>query len=221
MSWLDSLLKHVAPYECIGCQEEGSLLCRDCRLTLQTVPSRCYRCHKLTPGSKTCTSCRTQSPLYRVTPATVYEGLAKDLVWQLKFQGAQAAAREMAQLLVYHYDFAADLILVPIPTATSRVRTRSYDQAQLLAKQIARLTGCEYAPLLRRIGQHHQVGAARRERITQLRGAYRVVRADNLQDKHIILIDDVLTTGATLEAAARTLKAAGVKRVSGAVFAQA
>jgi ComF family protein len=123
----------------------------------------------------------------------------------------------LARFVPSHPDF----VIVPAPTATSRARHRGYDQAALIARSLATKTEVQYLPVLRRSGQHHQVGSNRAERLRQLQNAYRVIRPANIVGKHVLLIDDVLTTGATLEAAAKVLKAAGAKRVSGVVFARA
>jgi ComF family protein len=220
MSLLDTLVGTFAPHDCLGCGTEGSLLCLACSSLFDQIPERCYRCKKLSPGNKTCTSCRSSSKLHTVQAVTVYEFIAKDLVWQLKFQGTQAAAKEIAGLMVPLLP-RQDALLVHIPTATARVRQRGYDQARLLARSISAQAKRPYLPLLARMGQHHQVGASRHQRITQLAEAFRVTNESAVKDAHIILIDDVLTTGATLEAAAKKLRAAGAKRVDGLVFAQA
>lgn len=221
MALFDKLIATFAPHSCLGCGVEGRLLCPDCSGLFGQLPERCYRCKKLSPGNKTCTSCRSSSPLHTVQAVTVYEFIAKDLVWQLKFQGAQAAAAEMAKLMSAQLPQDEDTLLVHVPTATARVRRRGYDQARLLTREVSRLSGLPCRTLLTRMGQHHQVGAAREQRITQLKTAFRVINPTLVQKAHILLIDDVLTTGATLEAAARTLKAAGAKRVDALVFAQA
>lgn len=218
---LHRLLSQLAPYECLGCTAEGQLLCRACSAQLLPVPERCYRCQRLSSGNRTCQNCRHQSELYAVWARTAYSGLAKDLVWRLKFSGAQAAAHQMAEFITLPPDLDRMAIFVPVPTATSRVRRRGYDQAQLLAKALARSYHQSYVPCLRRSGQQHQVGATRQQRITQLQAAYRCISPQWIAGRHIILVDDVLTTGATLEAAAKILKQAGAARISGLVFAQA
>lgn len=217
---LNTLLSHIAPHECLGCRQEGSLLCDLCSQQLKALPERCYRCHRVSPGGRTCQQCRRHTDLFAVRPYTSYEGLAKQLVWQLKFDGAQDAARDLARLLAVG-PLPEQAVLVPVPTASSRVRQRGYDQARLIARGVAVETGVTYADCLKRLGQHHQVGAGRAQRVTQLKGAYRCARPKSVQGAHIVLIDDVLTTGATLEAAAAVIRAAGAKRVSALVFAQA
>jgi ComF family protein len=148
----------------------------------------------------------------------VYEGLAKDLIWQLKFQGARAAARQMACHMPSPHE-PVDYI-VPVPTATSRVRRRGYDQAKLLARELAKRDQLVLLDCLSRSGQAHQVGASRRERLRQLQAAFRVRSAPLIKGRRIMLVDDVVTTGATLEAAATVLRAAGAKSVDAMVFAQ-
>jgi ComF family protein len=169
--------------------------------------------------------------LFQVQVATSYEGLAKELVRKLKFSGAQAVVRPMVVSIVrLTTDTLSSLtvtrplltvIVVPVPTATSRQRRRGYDQATLLARALARRQGLAHVPCLRRLGRAHQVGAGRSQRLVQLAGAFVVARPERIRGKHVVLVDDVITTGATFEAAARVLRQAGAARVSAIAFARA
>lgn len=217
---LDRLLSLIAPHECLVCSREGSLLCGDCANTLPAIPERCYKCLRLNPENLTCEACRRTSPLGVVQSATTYSGPAKDIIWQLKFAHARAAAAPMSGLMTGRFVFDRAL-LVPVPTATGRVRQRGYDQAAVLARELSLHTGLPRSSILARHGQTRQVGMSRRARKAQLVAAFRVRRPSLVLNKHIILVDDVLTTGATLEAAAMVLRRAGAKRVDAVVFAQA
>lgn len=112
-----------------------------------------------------------------------------------------------------------DVIIVPIPTATKRIRTRGYDQAALIARQLAKCRGVQYREALFRTNNTRQVGAGRHGRRTQLKGVFISRRPDELTGKQILLVDDVLTTGATLESAAYTLRKCGVTVINAVVFA--
>ncbi len=220
MSLLDRFISVVAPFDCLCCGREGQLLCNACTENLETIPSRCYRCHKLTKQSRTCNSCRRVSKLHSVRPITSYQTSAKRLIGRLKFYGARAAAVEMARIMRQE-DLPDNYVVVPVPTATKRVRVRGYDQAKLIARSFAKQRGLPYLDCLARSGQSHQVGAGRQQRRKQLDGAYRIKTGLSVAGLNLILIDDVLTTGATLESAALCLKSDGAKRVAARVFCQA
>ena len=222
MDIVDRLLAVVAPHDCIGCGAEGSLLCVACSNSLCAVTERCYRCRKLSPSSLTCTSCRKTSRLRRVQVATVYAGVAKELVWKLKFTGAQQASQPMVAKMseLIRDGYSPTTLIIPVPTATKRARQRGYDQAELLARGLTNQARLRYYACLARIGHQHQHGAARAQRLKQLASAFRVTRPQLLRGAHVLLIDDVVTTGATLEAAARVLKAAGADQIDAIVFAQ-
>jgi ComF family protein len=223
MSFIDKLIGNIAPYDCVGCGYEGLIACADCLAGLTALPERCYRCARLSRRSYTCEACGRSSGLRQVHVATAYGDLAKKLVWQLKFHGVQAGARvmagRMAPLALAKPQRSA--LLVPVPTATSRARGRGYDQAKLLARELSRQTGLPYADCLGRSGQTHQVGASRAQRQRQLQQAFRLKPRKTSAPRAIILVDDVLTTGATLEAAAATFSRAGFKEIRAIVFAQA
>jgi ComF family protein len=143
------------------------------------------------------------------------------LIHELKFTRNRHMAKPLARLLAEQMPYFTEApIITHIPTATSRRRMRGYDQAELLAVELARLTGYRHVGLLRREGQQRQVGAHRQTRIEQLRGALRPIRASMINQAEIIIVDDVMTTGATLTAAAETLKDAGAKQLHGLVLAQ-
>lgn len=220
MGITDHILTVLAPYECLGCSAEGNLLCSGCTQELmgQFAPERCHHCYKTSFESRTCLSCENDSNLRSVQAAATYSGIAKELVWKLKFTGAKAAARHMAVLLRSKTLITPETVIVPVPTAAVRVRGRGYDQAKLLARELSRIGRVPYHDCLARTGRTRQVGTTRSQRESQIEGAFRVSKPLSLAGKRILLIDDVMTTGATLEAAARTLCRAGTEKADAAVF---
>jgi ComF family protein len=220
MNLFDNLISKIAPYDCLACGTEGQLLCAACAGKLAAIPERCYRCREFSRDWLTCSACRPASRLKSVRPGTAYAGTAKHLIWKLKLSGARAAARIMARRLAPLVKSSNVTIIIPVPTATSRARRRGYDQAKLLARELAAQTRLPYRDYLARRGQTHQHGLARRQRLAQLSAAFRVTRPQAVMGSHVILVDDVVTTGATLEAAAAALQTAGAVRIDAIVFAQ-
>lgn len=219
---LDNILSIIAPHSCLGCGREGDVICTRCVANLPTVPSRCYRCCQIASGFKTCKACRRQSSLQSVFPATAYKDVAKQTVRALKYEHCRAAVQPMVSLMAERLgNLPAGCVVAYVPTATNRLRTRGYDQAELIAKELAAKLKLPYAPLLRRMGQRRQVGATRAERRAQLKEDFRPIHPYIVAQNNILIVDDVITTGSTLEAAARTLRQAGAGQVYAAVFAAA
>lgn len=197
-------------------------VCGGCMRGLPQILSRCYRCQRRTEDCRTCKSCRSSSDLYSVRAVTPYDGLAKELLRKIKYERGQAGARTAAGRLAEFLPASDESVIVThIPTAPIRIRSRGFDQARLIARHAAQLQQLRYTSLLVRTGGNRQVGKGRQERKRQMKDAFLVVKPSEVVNRHILLIDDVITTGATLEAAAAVLKAAGAKRVSAAVFAAA
>ncbi len=222
MRLIERTFRALAPHDCLNCGQEGSLLCNWCSLdSIEPLPAQCYRCQRLSQDSRVCQRCRPQTRLNYVWVRTVYDNLAKQLVYELKFNRKQDAATVIAQLLKDSLPYLApDTIIVHIPTSSRHIRQRGYDQANIIASQLALKLNRKHLTLLGRLGNARQVGNTRQTRLTQLRGAFRPLKGNLIRGAHILLIDDVLTTGGTLEAAAATLKKAGAKQVDAAVFAR-
>lgn len=115
-------------------------------------------------------------------------------------------------------------VVVPVPLSAPRRRARGYDQAWEIARRVARLLGCPALPdaLHRHPTRHAQVGLGLEERMVNLRDAFeaRTRRIDSWLGRPLLLVDDVLTTGATLDAAARALRRAGATTIHACTFAR-
>lgn len=224
MRVLEKLFDVVTPYDCLVCGHEGKLICPWCWPdAFDSVPSRCFICKKASSDSTSCKNCITSSvTLEHVWVATAYTGYSKQLVKGMKFaqhrQAAHLIAAQLHQTLPY---LDGDYIVTYVPTASSRRRERGFDHAKLIAAEFARVRRLAYAPLLIRCNQTRQVGHSRSERLAQVAGAYRPARSRHISKRKILLIDDVITTGATIQEASRVLRAAGAKSVDAAIFAQA
>lgn len=221
MPSMDSIVGLIAPHDCLVCGQEGDLLCRWCAPdVLDSLPSRCFMCHAQTIDFATCDLCRRKSVLSHVWIRTEYSQLPKQLVHVLKFGRAKAAAAVIAQQMAGALPYLpVETIVTHIPTATSRRRQRGYDQAELIARQLAAMCNLQHVTLLVRHGHARQVGANRKVRLSQMQSVFRAQKVAVLQGKTVLVIDDVMTTGATLEAAASTLRQAGAKKLFASTFA--
>ncbi len=209
------------------------LVCRRCLAGLVPPPAPgCERCGfplgTARPVSHACLQCRDWDPaLSRTRAAVLDRGNGAVLVRGLKYHGWKGLAPEMGRRMVREARgrvlFPGSRI-VPIPTTPRRRARRGYDQAELLARAVAANSGNRLvSALIRRGGGHSQVGLHPQERWTNVKDAFRLDRDGirGIEGEQVVLVDDVLTTGATLCSAARTLFAAGAARIDGLVFARA
>ncbi len=214
------------PARCVGCNREGAFLCLACQESLPWLePPFCFLCSQ--PGSLTlglCSFCRA-GPLRIAGIRAPYrmEGTVRDAVHALKYQGVRALAPTLGQLLarfMAQQEMAAE-VLVPVPLHPRRERKRGYNQSLLLAKATGETSGLPVEPhaLSRVTDTPSQLTLRSEERRANVYGAFRA-RGERVAGRHILVVDDVCTTGSTLEACAIALKEAGAASVWGFALAR-
>ena len=220
----DSILDLVFPRTCAVCQGEGSFLHEGCEKALPVLQQPyCRLC--ASPGAHTtCSWCQNFPPSYEAIAAPyLMDGAVRDLVHSLKYENLRASAPDMGRLMARNLarrQISAD-VLAPVPLHRRRERQRGYNQSLLLAREIAVATGVPARDglLVRTLDTPPQVSMSGHEkRRRNIEGAFEC--AGDVSGLKVLLIDDVVTTGATMEACARPLKAAGARSVSGLAFAR-
>jgi ComF family protein len=217
-------IAHAAlPQHCLLCNASSPelALCRDCYTELPWLPAaHCPQCALPTHQGRLCGACLSHPPRFdAVTAAFVYEWPLAPVIHQYKYAGNLALAQLFARALATRIAGAADLI-IPMPLAPRRLRERGFNQALEIARIVSRATGIALATAAcRRVRDSApQATLPWKERAKNIRGAF-VCDAD-LRGKRVAVIDDVLTTGATLNEIARNLRKAGAVEIQGWVVAR-
>jgi ComF family protein len=222
----------VVPPLCVCCREpelSGSAVCPRCARLLVPLPDpRCRRCGA--PVGRECDrcgECRGRPLAFdRAWSAFAYEGVSRRLVAALKSRGALAAASFMGERIAQRVpEPLLRGTLVPVPAHPFRRRRHGFNQAAELARAVGDAAGLRVTDVLRRdAASRAQVGLERRARLASAPGTVRV-RAGSSRRTAIgplvVLVDDVYTTGATLDACAQALRAAGACEVVALTFARA
>jgi ComF family protein len=225
---LAGLWEFLFPSRCLGCDRRGVVLCADC---LPTVPWQgpfvCPRCARASRLGALCRRCLAgREPLLTsVRAACRFEGVIRTAIHRLKYRRASFLAPFLARLLaeaLVRRPLEVDL-LVPVPLDPARQRERGFNQAALIALELSRCADYP-APtldLLRRVPHRRpQVGLQAAERRRNVLGAFHCPDPEAVAGRRLLLIDDVMTTGATLEACAAALRSAGAAQVLAAVVAR-
>jgi ComF family protein len=225
-SWLNKFLEFVYPTRCVSCGAGGELLCGECAEELAPLARwNCLVCGRPAVGGVTHSVCRSRWAPERFLAAFPYRGPARRLVQALKYRRLRRVAQIMANFLINELqevgvEFGPQARVAPIPLSFWRKNSRGFNQAELLARELAKGLGLEFRPeLLRKVRDtSSQVSLTRPERKANVRGVFAV--SGKLSGEDILLVDDVVTTGATVREAARMLKKAGARQVWVLAFAQ-
>jgi ComF family protein len=218
-------LNLLYPQKCLGCGREGELICESCRAKLPRLsPPLCPRCGRPQPSGMLCPDCISRNTCIDGLRAPFkFEGLARECVHQLKYKNLRSVAQSLSSFMADY--FRANPLpvntLIAVPLHPKRLKERGYNQSDLLASHLANRLD---------LTVDRQSLVRRRYVLPQARTASAVERRRNVHqafesralppDRAVLLIDDVATSGATLEACAAALKAAGARSVWGLVFAR-
>lgn len=209
---------------CYLCRGAASgLLCAACDADLPRLAGgACPRCALPAHGGAVCGRCLARPPAYDETLAALAYAFPADvLVQALKFRGELALAPLLGQMLAARLPRGTRVdFILPVPLSARRLRSRGFNQALEIARSLSEATGCALAPQLaeRSRDTPPQIDLPPGARASNVRGAFRCPRA--LERAEVALVDDVMTTGATLDELAATLKRAGAARVVNWVLAR-
>lgn len=228
------------PRPCVFCGQPrkggGPCLCAPCRESLHLIaPPYCGRCgypaeidYDLPSDDFECGYCRIHPPVFdRARSVGIYDSALRELIHFFKYQKRTGALEEIRLLLETCFNEMDErwsgFTVVPVPLHVDKLREREFDQACLLAREVAKILQLPIVPgVLKRIrSTPTQTRMTRTERIENVRGAFEVQKPEAARDVSILLVDDVMTTGATLNEVARVLRRAGAARVEALTLARA
>lgn len=227
LSGLSHLVQWIYPPRCLLCGHPGQKkgheavdLCGYCQVQLPFNETACLCCALPLPRDAShravCGRCQKKQPAFDASLSVFrYEQPAVWLIQQLKFNDRLSHARLLGQLLaqkIQHCDVLPQCI-IPVPLFSKRLRQRGFNQSVELAKPVAQKTGLPMAlNLVERVRRtESQTGLDAKQRRKNIKGAFEIVRP--VPYEHVVIIDDVMTTGSTVNEVARILKKSGVRQV--------
>jgi len=218
----------IFPRYCVGCKKEGVWFCEKCKEKIIYIKTpTCPKCSRISENGNFCKSCQKDFSLKGVLVAAHYEeGPLKEAIHTYKYDGIYHLKVDLGKILISTLLSRwnkKDTILIPVPLHKTRKGERGYNQALLLSQEIKKSLNYEICDnkLLRIKYTKPQVKFNSKDRIINIQNSFRWKGKDELKGKTIILIDDVFTTGSTLNECAKELKLkAHVKEVWGLVLAK-
>jgi len=227
------LLDLLFPKFCLNCNKEGSWLCQDCFSLIDIFKRQyCPFCPepKIVLNGKTCNSCRKSKKLSGLYCAVSYDNfIVKKLINQFKYEPyIKELSKPLVLLIMTHFinlnnlpDFK-EFILIPVPLHKKKLKQRGYNQAKEIGKEFSKnLKTPIFNNVLIKIKQTPaQVQLKKEQREKNIKGVFACQKPELVKNRKILLIDDIFTTGSTMEECARVLKTAGAKQVWGVVVAR-
>jgi ComF family protein len=221
----EALLDLFFPPRCPGCGRVGFTFCDACQAQIEPPTAlACIRCGHLTDTEQLCPTCREMpSSLDRIASSAIFAHPLRDAIHELKYNDGRSLARPLGARMAAAWrqgNFAADVI-IPVPLHAARLAERGYNQSALLARIVSREAGVpiDETALVRTKATQQQATLKALERRKNVEEAF-ACRGD-VAGKNVVLVDDVCTTGSTLEACAVTLRAAGAASVWAFTLARA
>ncbi|MBI4599724.1 ComF family protein [Candidatus Uhrbacteria bacterium] len=226
ISALDGVVDLIFPPQCTGCGREGAWVCVSCARSLVFHSNaRCPECAAPFWRGFFCPRCTHDSALLQCVAAFQYaDARVARMVHSLKYDFVTKSAPALGSFMAQVWSglgSASCALCVPIPLHPSRERERGFNQAELLAREFSSRAGivCVSDVLVRIRPTSPQTERSRQDRRVNMSGAFSCIKPESVRGFDIVLIDDVYTTGATLQEAARALKHGGAGDIYALTFA--
>lgn len=213
---------HPERYTCLACGREifdGGRFCADCEKAAPYIGGDfCARCgRKTVTFTEVCDNCKNTVLNFEFARSVfTYEGIAVKMIGKFKFGGAPYMGEEFAELIadkIIGSGIACDVVTY-VPMTRREKRKRGYNQSEKIAAALGKILDVEVKPLAEKVKETpRQVGLSGKARKENLEGAFAVKKRKEVRGKRVILVDDVMTTGATVNNVAARLKGAGAKSV--------
>lgn len=220
------LLDFIFPKKCVGCGKFGDYICTDCFIKISfETESICLVCNRQAVNGITHPGCYSKYTIDGMLASIVYRNISKRLIYAFKYKPYLADLEKMLvdffyegliQKEQFHKILQKDTVLVPVPLHSKKMRERGYNQAEILAKNLGKRLGIAVSPALYKVREtRSQTSLKREDRKKNIVNAFTVNAELVTANSKFLLVDDIITSGATMLEAAKVLKRAGAKKVWG------
>jgi ComF family protein len=227
------ILDTVFPIFCVGCKKEGELLCRECAgLILPAEKQFCPLCRNISEFGKACGRCEEKSALSAVISCGYYHNpVLRESIGALKYDNAREIIPQIEKIIIRFTEkcgflekyFSNNSVLIPVPLHRKRLWQRGFNQAEIIAQILSRNFNLQInnSILKRKIATGEQAKMKPEERVKNIKNAFVLLKKEDFTGKSVILIDDVYTTGSTMQECAKIIRVGtGVDKVYGFVLAR-
>jgi competence protein ComFC len=209
------------PVFCLGCRREGEWVCQDCLAQIPPLTqTSCFSCGRVVSNNACCDTCKQERcvdiywSLY-----SHHTPLISDVIEQLKYHGASDIVRAVSLLCAQHQYLHSLVhsidVVIPVPLHLVRFRERGFNQSQYIAQSVGGIVGVPVisSALSKTKQTKQQARLSLKTRKENVVGAFTVLHANEVTGQRVLLVDDVLTTGSTVDACAKVLMSAGARSV--------
>ena len=216
----------IFPVNCIGCENLDTWLCLECFDSLKARQAKhCPFCQRQTICGETCPNCALQKNLNGAISLIPYSnGLIREIIYTWKYHGIKEITKSLGLFACQELEknkknipflnLTSNPLLVPIPLHKRRKKQRGFNQSELLARYITKNFDLKFSDILiKKTSTHSQVNLELIDRIINVKKSMRLLNCESIENKNIVLIDDVITSASTCEEAASVFKKAGAKSV--------
>ncbi|MBC7476286.1 MAG: ComF family protein [Candidatus Sericytochromatia bacterium] len=213
--------------KCLVCNRSSSIcICKGCSNQFQSIPEpHCQICKSIEIVDNNCQECLRRPPLFSdLIVLGIYSGLLKSLIYNYKYEGIKEYSKPFADLLAkkisYSFTFKFDYI-TSVPIHHEKLKSRGFNQADLLARDVAKNLRINYLEIFDRSKETKaQFGLSGIEREKNIKDAFGIITNKNIKDKNILIVDDIFTTGSTLQELSKLALDKGVNKLYLATIAR-